>query len=220
MCVIGKKKRTIISNNFGHPATKTLVLEIPLVADVAGSIQRAKANNSIYQSSVGSVNSKVLNVDTITPTIISSSDIANTLRERRVNYYVQGTNGYILSTDLVGATSAQNGIEDRIGVTSMKRVITKLAQDILDGYVAPPNRVNDDITRASIVTDIKSAITNNTGLNNSLIAATDVVVNPVANDNTLITVTITFYPIQASFGTTPLGSSSLLGYTLTVSASA
>jgi hypothetical protein len=53
-----------------------------------------------------------------------------------------------------------------------------------------------------------------------LIAATDVVVNPVANDNTLITVTITFYPIQASFGTTPLGSSSLLGYTLTVSASA
>lgn len=220
MCVMGKKKRTIQSNNFGHPATKTLILEIPLVADVAGSIQRAKANNSIYQSSVGNINSKVLNVDTITPTIVSGSGIANLLQQRRVNYYVQGTNGYILSTDLVGATAQSITIEDRIGVTSMKRVITQLAQDILDNFVAS-NVPNDGGTRTGIVTSIINAINNNTGLNNSLNTnLTTVVVNPVTNDNSLITVAVTFYPKQASFGTTVGGVSNLTGYTLTVTASA
>jgi len=222
MCVMGKKKRTIQSNNFGHPATKTLILEIPLVADVAGSIQRAKANNNIYQSSVGSPNSTVLNVDTITPTINSNSNstVANLLQQRRVNYYVQGTNGYILSTDLVGATAQSITIEDRIGVTSMKRVITKLTQDILDGFVTS-NVLNDGSTRASIVTSIINAINNNTGLNNSLNTnLTTVVVNPVTTDNRLITVVVTFYPKQASFGTTAGAVSNLTGYTLTVTASA
>ena len=221
MCVMGKKKRTIKSKNFGHPSTENLVLEIPLVADVAGSIQRAKANNSIYQSSVGSTNSKVLNVDSITPTIVNPSNIATLLRERRVNFYVQGTDGFILSTDLVGATSLQGqiGIEDRIGVTSMKRVITKLAQDILDGFITPPSVLNNLDTRLNISNSIKEAINNNPGLRNSLFTDdTTVVVNEVNTDNTLITVDITFYPRQASFGTSILGSSTLDGYTVTVSA--
>jgi len=220
MCVIGKKKRTIQSNNFGHPATKTLILEIPLVADVAGSIQRAKANDSIYQSSVGNVNSKVLNVDSITPTINSNSGDAIKLRAKRINFYVQGTNGYILSTDLVGATSLENNIDDRIGVTSMKRVITKIAQDILDVYVNPPNVLNNLGTRTTIELNIKNAIDNNSGLRNSLFTGTTtVVVNPVTSNDTLITVDVTFYPKQASFGSTFNGTSNITGYTLTVSAS-
>jgi hypothetical protein len=219
MCVMGKKKRTIQSNNFGHPATKTLILEIPLVADVAGSIQRAKANNSIYQSSVGNINSKVLNVDSITPTIVNPSTIASDLRAKRVNFYVQGTEGFILSTDLVGATSLQSTIEDRIGVTSMKRVITKLTQDILDDFVTR-NLPNDSGVRATIVNDIKNQINNNSALNASLFTDnTTVVVNPVTTNDTLITVDVTFYPRQASFGSTINGVSNLTGYTLTVSAS-
>ena len=220
MCVMGKKKRAIKSKNFGHPITEDLILEIPLVADVAGSIQRAKANNSIYQSSVGNINSKVLNVDSITPTIVSTSTIATNLRAKRINFYVQGTDGFILSTDLVGATSPQTTIEDRIGVTSMKRVITKLTQDILDDFVTR-NLPNDSGVRATIVNDIKNQINNNSALNNSLFTDnTTVVVNPVTSNDTLITVDVTFYPRQASFGSTFTGVSNLTGYTLTVSASA
>jgi len=217
MCVMGKKNLDINSSNFGHPSTKILRIQIPLVADVAGSIQRAKANNSIYQSSVGLVNSTVLNVDSITPTINSNSSQANTLRERRVNFYIQASNGkYILSTDLVGATSPLGliGIEDRVGVTSMKRVITKLTQDLLDGFVGV---LNNESTRTTIVNAIKTAIDLNDGLRNSLIKPTEVVVNPVTNNNTLISVTVTFYPRQASFGTE--GDSNILGYSLTVTAS-
>ena len=218
MCVIGKKNIDINSPNFGHPISKTLRIQIPLVADVAGSIQRAKASNSIYQSSVGRANSTVLIVDSITPTINSNSNQADTLRERRVNFYIQGNDGkYILSTDLVGATSVPGliGIEDRVGVTSMKRVITKLTQDILDEFVGD-NVLNNDSTRTEIVNAIKTKIELNDGLRNSLIIPTVVVVNPVNTNDTLISVTVTFYPRQASFG---LSESNLLGYSLTVTAS-
>ena len=221
MCVMGKKRLDINTPNFGHPSTKTLRIEIPLVADVAGSIQRAKANNSIYQSSVGLGNSIVLNVDSITPTINSNSSQATLLRERRVNFYVQATGGkYILSTDLVGATSPSGliGIEDRVGVTSMKRVITKLTQDILDNFVAS-NVPNNEGTRTEIVNTIKNAIDLNDGLRTSLITGTQVVVNQVTTNNTLISVTVTFYPKQASFGTSLPGDSNLVGYSLTVTAS-
>lgn len=219
MCVMGKKRRDIKSTNFGHPTTNILRLEIPLVADVAGSIQRAKATNSIYQSSVGSPNSTVLNVDTITPTIISNSSNATKLKQRRVNFYVQGSNGFLLSTDFVGATSQVSLIGDRIGVTSMKRVITQLTQVILDNFVSQ-NILNDDTNRSTIVTAIKNAINNNSALNASLFTDnTTVVVNQVTSNDTLITVDVTFYPRQASFGSSQLGSSNLVGYTLTVSAS-
>jgi hypothetical protein len=101
----------------------------------------------------------------------------------------------------------------------MKRVITKLTQDILDDFVTR-NLPNDSGVRATIVNDIKNQINNNSALNASLFTDnTTVVVNPVTTNDTLITVDVTFYPRQASFGSTINGVSNLTGYTLTVSAS-
>jgi len=100
----------------------------------------------------------------------------------------------------------------------MKRVITKLTQDILDNFVAS-NVPNNEGTRTEIVNTIKNAIDLNDGLRTSLITGTQVVVNQVTTNNTLISVTVTFYPKQASFGTSLPGDSNLVGYSLTVTAS-
>ncbi len=213
LCVMGKKRRTIKSANFGKPGTGDLILEIPLVADVAGALQKAKANNYIYQSFIGET-SKLLNADSVVPLISPTSAYNTTLKQKRVNYYVSGSNGFYLNSDLVGATANSITIEDRIGVTSMKRVITKIAQDILNAAITS-NLVNDQSTRNALETSIKTGITNNLGLNASLKTNTTEVTISQGATTASITATIVFYPIQISYGNTQ---TSINSYTLTVTA--
>ena len=215
-CVIGKKSRKIKSSNFGDPVGKEIKLEIPLIADVAGAIQRAKSGNGIYKSAVGYPYSAPLNCDSITPVISSSSDNARLLQSKRINYYVNSSDGLVLSTDLVGATSAigSNGINDRIGVTSMKRVITDIAKTILQKAITD-NRINNSSVRVDLANKIQNEITNNSGLNAALTAPSVITVE-FLTDST-VSATITFYPIQAGFGTT-VQNTALNGYTLTVTA--
>lgn len=212
-CVMGKKRRTIKSTNFGKPGSRDLVLEIPLVADVAGALQNAKANNYIYQSFIGET-SKLLNADTVTPLVSSSNSYGTALKQKRVNYYVSGSNGFYLNSDLVGATANSITIEDRIGVTSMKRVITKIAEDILNAAITN-NLVNEPSVRTALETSIKTGITNNLGLNASLKPNTTEVTIIQGVDTGSITATIVFYPIQISYGNTQ---TSINSYTLTVTA--
>ena len=216
LCVIGKKTRIITSVNFGNPTNNQLTLEIPLVADVAGALQRAKVNNAIYQSAVGFPNSTLLNADSVAPFISSTSEYASTLRSKRVNFYVNTSNGLVLSTDLVGATSSDTSIDinDRIGVTSMKRVITDIAKVVLEAAITN-NRANNSSVRAEIANEIKSQISLNQGLNASLNNVTTVVVNFLTDAT--VSADITFFPIQAAFGATTQDTL-LNGYTLTVTA--
>jgi hypothetical protein len=216
LCVIGKKKRVINSPNFGNPTNGNLVLEIPLIADVAGALQRAKSTNAIYKSAVGFPYSKPLNCDSITPTPSTLGTFANTLKTKRINYYVNSSNGLVLATDLVGATSGINSISinDRIGVTFMKRVITSIAQEILDQAITF-GTVNSGSNRNDLELAIKAGITNNSGLNAALNPDTSVVVSYLTDAT--ISATITFFPIQASFGTTT-ENTLISGYTLTVTA--
>lgn len=216
LCVIGKKKRVINSPNFGNPTNGNLVLEIPLIADVAGALQRAKSTNAIYKSAVGFPYSNPLNCDSITPTPSTLGTFANTLKTKRINYYVNSSNGLVLATDLVGATSGINSISinDRIGVTSMKRVITSIAENILNQAITL-GTVNSGSNRNNLELAIKAAITNDSGLNAALNQGTSVVVNFITDAT--VSATITFFPIQASFGTTA-ENTLISGYTVTVTA--
>jgi hypothetical protein len=214
LCVIGKKQRVIKSPNFGNPTTGRLVLEIPLIADVAGALQRAKSNNDLYKSAVGFPYSTPLNCDSITPTPASFSNSAKTLQSRRINYYVSSSNGLVLATDLIGATSPYLSIDinDRIGVTSMKRVITEIATIILNRAITA-GKVNNPSNRNILENEIQSEIVANSGLNASLNPGTIVVIEYLTAAT--VSATITFFPIQASFGTTAQNTL-LSGYTVTV----
>ena len=219
-CVMGKKRKTIITNNFSP--TGTLTLEIPLVSDVAGAMHRAKVQNNSYVSVAGTAYSKVLNVDSITPSSPSQNwQFASTLKNKRINFYQFGQDGYYLATDFVGATGTNPTVNDRIGVTSLVEAVKNIATNTVQQYTS---NANTSSVWSSARIAVINAIQANTAIMNALdTAGSKSLNNNVICDNTnnstastILTVDITIYP-KSTF--IPEGTRNIGGFNIRVTAS-
>lgn len=220
-CVIGKKKKTIQTNNFSP--TGTLTVEIPLVSDVAGAMHRAKVQNNFYVSVAGPSYSKVLNVDSITPASPSNSwQFASTLKNKRINFYQSGTDGYYLATDFVGATGINPTVNDRLGVPTLITAVKTIAENAVQPYASTTNS-------SSTWASARLAVINGIQANAAIMSALDTagskslnnnVVCDGTNNNTasnVLTVEITIYP-KSTF--IPGGASpNIAGFNIVVTAS-
>lgn len=158
ICIMGKKRKTIYSPNFGDPnANYLLDIEIPLVGDVAGILNLAKQQGLLYGPITGG-SGLLLNADSVVPNISPSSDTARTLKAKRINFCSSGSQGIGLGSDLVGATGTYT-INDRYGIVNLNTSIYNDGITILEPFAGKYNNAN---TRADVV----SALSNMLNANN------------------------------------------------------
>jgi len=132
-----------------------LTYDIPAISEVAGAIHNSKQLGQIFLSIAGVDRSIVLNGN-ITNSVDWASSLKSTLRQNRVNFYVN-YNPVFLGSDLVGATASTNAISisERIGPAFLKKVLTKEINDIVTRYLF---ELNDSSTRSTVTAEVQQIL--------------------------------------------------------------
>lgn len=152
--VFGVKKITNLDTSTVQQNTK-LTYTISAAPDVGGFFVRTKNRNELYLSIAGLDRSTVLNGN-ITNPISWSSDLKTTLRNNRVNFFVNN-NPKFLGSDLVGATASSAAIlvSERVGPSKLRSELTNVLNTIALKYLF---QVNDQVTRDQIVSEVQTSI--------------------------------------------------------------
>jgi len=152
--ICGVKTITNLDTSTVQANTK-LTYNISAAPDVGGFFVRTKNRNELYLSIAGIDRSTILNGN-ITNPISWSSDLKTTLRNNRVNFFVNN-NPKFLGSDLVGATASTAAITvgDRIGPSKLKSELTNILSQIALKYLF---EVNNQTTRDQIVTEVQTSI--------------------------------------------------------------
>jgi len=157
-CIMGKKQKTIYSENFGDPNNNYfLTIDLPLVSDVAGLLNVAKQNGAFYGPITGG-SGKFLNCDSVTPNITANSAQATTLKQKRINFASSTPSGICLGSDLVGVTGSYT-INNRYGISSLNRIIKTRAEGILQTLIdAQSTSYNNAFTRQTAVSRLTDMV--------------------------------------------------------------
>lgn len=124
------------------------------VPDVCGFLARAKDRGELYLTNAGVDRGFALNGVITNPISWSNTTIKNTLKNNRVNYFINYSPVF-LGLDLVGATASVNEItvNERIGPAQMKTAMDKDITNIGMKYLYD---INNEITRTAVTTEILS----------------------------------------------------------------
>ena len=157
-CIMGKKQKTIYSENFGDPARNySLTMDLPLVSDVAGLLNVAKQNGAFYGPITGG-SGKFLNCDSVTPSITLNSTQATRLKEKRINFASSTSSGICLGSDLVGVTGSYD-INNRYGISSLNRIIKTRAEGILQDLIDNQSTsYNNAFTRQTAISQLSNMV--------------------------------------------------------------
>ena len=102
---------------------------------------------------------KLLNYDNVTPSISYTSNYANTLKTKRINFFATDqTIGAFLASDLVGITGTYD-VNSRYGINALNRQIKLDVTSYLTTLMA--NQYNNANTRATVTNYISNSIMNN-----------------------------------------------------------
>jgi len=135
-------------------ANTKITYKIPAVCDVGGFFTRTKNLNELYLTVGGLDRSTTLNGNIVNP-IDWSDTLKTTLRNNRVNFFVN-YNPKFLGSDLVGATAGTTvTINDRIGPSKLKSAITQSVENIALKYLF---EINNQTIRDQVVTEIQTAL--------------------------------------------------------------
>ena len=152
--VCGVKKISNLDTSTVQQNTK-LTYTVSAAPDVGGFFVRTKNRNELYLSIAGLDRSTVLNGNIINP-ISWSSDLKTSLRNNRVNFFVNN-NPKFLGSDLVGATASTSAIlvSERVGPSKLRSELTNVLDTIALKYLF---QVNNQVTRDQIVSEVQTSI--------------------------------------------------------------
>lgn len=127
---------------------------LPATYDVAGFFARSKNRNELYLTVAGLERSTIIN-GTITNSISWTNSLKTTLRNNKVNFFVD-YNPKFLGSDLVGATASDTvTVNDRIGPANMRAHITQAINDVAMKYVYS---INNQTLRDQVITEVQTAL--------------------------------------------------------------
>jgi hypothetical protein len=123
-----------------------------LSADVAGMFTRSNAKNELYLTIAGSSRGYILNGDVLNTVNWSDTDLKTTLKNARVNYFLNYTTKF-LGSDLVGATASTSTpiVDERIGPAQMK---AKMKRDITNIGLKYLYELNNSTTRTLVTGEV------------------------------------------------------------------
>lgn len=170
-CVIGKKSKILTGmSDFTNNSKMQLTVDTPLVADVAGAFNRVYMNNQFYLTAAGyGPGKQILNADAVLPTIVPTSDDADALKAKRINFYSNSTQGAYLATDFVGLTGISPKNANRIGVNQLAIELKQIITDYINanGFIGRPNNTQ---TWAYVTSQLSAYLKNSlpTRINNAI----------------------------------------------------
>lgn len=148
----------IIGGTYSVPTMQPngiVTFNIPAISDVGGAFNFSKTNNQLFLTVAGQDRSKILNKK-IVNTVEWSSGLKSTLRQNRVNFYVNA-NPVFLGADLVGATGSTEEVtvDERVGPSLLKQKLTEEITKIGVKYLFD---LNDPATRSAVTTEVTNLI--------------------------------------------------------------
>jgi hypothetical protein len=141
--------------------------------------------------------STLLNGTILNPVEWANADLKTTLRNNRVNYFLNGTDKF-LGQDLMGATlnSATPTTPERFGPSALQIQVNKDVSDIALKYLF---KVNNAVSRSQVVTEIQAYLN---GLVNFIdITGSEVICdesNGNVDNSTTLYITVVVKPIISS----------------------
>jgi hypothetical protein len=195
--VCGVKGVYSITTDLLAPNSSVTAYYLPAIADVAGFYQVASDSNTVLNTLAGIDTSTLLNGTILNPVEWSNADLKTTLRNNRVNYFLNGTNKF-LGQDLMGATlnSATPTTPERFGPSALQIQVNKDVSDIALKYLF---KVNNAVSRSQVVTEIQAYLN---GLVNFIdITGSEVICdesNGNVDNSTTLYITVVVKPIISS----------------------